>query len=149
MHEVKTSETVAYAASEMFQLVADIDRYKEFLPCCKASRIIDRKDGEVTAELRVAEGPVGATFTTRNNNHPDRKIEMHLVDGPFESLDGFWLFEERPNGRTQVSLDIRFDFPSHLLGSVLDSHFKNAMNNLIAAFKERAQALYGPRPDEV
>src|SRR5512143_3419959 len=105
IHHVKQSEVVAYSSFEMFELVADLDHYKDFLPWCSAE-VLERTNGEVLAKVQVSYGPVKAAFTTRNENHPNEYIKMRLVRGSFRHFEGSWNFEGLPQGGTRVSLDL-------------------------------------------
>jgi ribosome-associated toxin RatA of RatAB toxin-antitoxin module len=144
MHEIKDSETVPYTAQQMFSLVADVDRYKEFLPWCQDSRIVRReKNNGVVAEIQLGYGPVHATFTTRNKHRINREIKMDLLEGPFEFLEGSWHFEPMPGEGCRMSLDLKFEFAQHHLEAMFNQMFKMAMDTLAHAFRDRAKALYG------
>jgi coenzyme Q-binding protein COQ10 len=171
MHEVRNSETVPYTDREMFDLVADVDRYKEFLPWCKDSRTVRREtlrretvrretlrretlrretvrretDNVFVAEIQVGYGPIHTTFATRNTLRTNRAIEIVLVEGPFEFLEGSWHFEPVPGDGCRVDLDLRFEFAHHHLEAPFDHVFKMAMETLVKAFKDRAAELYGSR----
>jgi coenzyme Q-binding protein COQ10 len=146
MHEVRHSETIPYTDREMFDLVADVDRYKEFLPWCKDSRTVRReKDDVFVAEIQVGYGPIHTTFTTRNTLRTNRALEIVLVEGPFEFLEGSWHFEPVPGDGSRVDLDLRFEFAHHHLEAPFNHVFKMAMETLVKAFKERAEELYGSR----
>jgi coenzyme Q-binding protein COQ10 len=146
MHEIRDSETVPYTSREMFNLVADVDHYKEFLPWCRDSRIVRcEKNNVVVAELQVGYGPIHTTFATRNAHRTNQAIEMKLVEGPFEFLEGNWHFEPLPDGGSTMSLDIRFEFAHRHLEAPFNHMFREAMESLVRAFKDRAAELYGPR----
>ncbi len=146
MHEIRDSETVPYTAGEMFDLVADVERYKEFLPWCRDSRIVSReKDDVVIAELRVGYGPLHTAFATRNTLQKNRAVEMTLVEGPFEVLEGNWHFVPLQKSSSRMSLDMRFNFTHRRLEASFNHVFKAAMETLVRAFKDRAAELYGPR----
>ena len=143
MHHVKKSEVVPYSPSEMFKLVADVDRYEEFLPWCSGSRVLEHHGGNVLAELQVAYGPIKTAFTTRNRNHPNRMIEMHLVDGPLKHLEGAWQFKALPEGGTLVSLELQFQLHHSLLAVVEETFLQEAVEVMVSAFRERAGEVYG------
>jgi ribosome-associated toxin RatA of RatAB toxin-antitoxin module len=98
MHTVKRSIVVPYNPSDMYNMVADIDRYHEFLPWCTRSRVLETKGDEVLGELHVGYGKVSTTFRTRNRNLPAERIEMRLDSGPFHTLEGSWTFEPSGEG---------------------------------------------------
>jgi coenzyme Q-binding protein COQ10 len=145
IHHVNRSEVVPFSPVQMFELVADIDHYKEFLPWCSGSKVLDRKNGEVLAEIQVSYGPIKAAFTTSNENHPNSHIDMHLVHGPLRRLEGKWYFEPVSQGSTRVGLDLRFELAHMVLGVLLGEILSEIAEVLLFSFKERARALYGNR----
>jgi ribosome-associated toxin RatA of RatAB toxin-antitoxin module len=145
IHHVKESEIVSFSPAQMFKLVADIDHYKDFLPWCSSSKVLDRKKDEVLAEIQLAYGPIKAAFTTRNENHPNSQIDLHLVHGPLRQLEGKWSFEEVSQRSTRVSLDLRFELSHMVLGVLLGEVLSEICKVLLISFKERACALYGRR----
>lgn len=144
MHHVRKVEEVPYSPDQMFRLVADVDRYQEFLPWCQESRVLETDGDEVVAELRVGYGMAGVTFATRNRNRPGEAIEMELERGPFDTLAGEWRFESRPGGGTRLTLDLRFELATHLLETTFASVLGRAASRLASAFRHRAEAVYGP-----
>ena len=146
MHEIKDSGIVPYTAKEMFDLVADVNRYKEFLPWCQDSRVVKReKEDVVAAEIKVGYGPVHTTFATRNTHRTNQAIEMDLVEGPFEFLEGSWHFEPLPQEGCRLSLELRFEFAHSHLEAPFSQVFASAMDALVQAFRGRAEHLYGKR----
>jgi coenzyme Q-binding protein COQ10 len=145
IHHVKQSEVVAYSSFEMFELVADVDHYKDFLPWCSGSEVLERQNGEVLAEIRLSYGPVKAAFTTRNENHPNEFIKMRLVRGSLKHFEGSWHFEKLPQGGTRVSLDLRYEFSHTIMGVFLGSILHKISKAVLLAFKQRAGILYGRR----
>jgi coenzyme Q-binding protein COQ10 len=145
IHHVKESEVVPFSPVQMFKLVADIDYYKDFLPWCGGSKILDRKNDEVLAEIQLAYGPIKAAFTTRNENHPNSQIDLHLVHGPLRQLEGKWCFEDMSQGSTRVTLDLRFELSHMVLGVLLGEILSEIAGVLLLSFKERARAIYGRR----
>lgn len=144
MHEIKDSETVPYTVGQMFELVADVERYKEFLPWCTDSKILRREKKHVdVAEIRLGYGPLHTTFATRNTYHANRAIEIDLVEGPFEVLEGRWQFEPLPEKGCRMNLDMHFEFAQQHLEGMFNHMFKTAMETLAHAFTDRAKDLYG------
>lgn len=143
MPEIRASEIVPYTAPQMFRLIADVDRYEEFLPWCTGSKIIqrDRHDEWVT-EIQVGYGAFHTGFTTRNTHVVNRKIEMDLVDGPFKFLRGSWHFEPMEGNGCRMKLNLDFEFAGRLMGKLFSNAFETAMGSLVQAFKERAKELY-------
>ena len=145
MHEVEETEIVPYTKEEMFDLVADVDRYKEFLPRCEESRVVDRKNNTVVAEFRVQLGPAGISFTTRNEFVPHERIAISLLDGPFELFEGWWRFSSESTASCKVEFHLRFRFTHEHLDLIFDPFFQGATDKIIGAFKKRAQTVYGER----
>ena len=145
-HHIQMSEVLPYTSEQLYSLVADVERYPEFLPWCRGSRVKEGDD-EVIAELTIGYGPAMASFTTRNRNRPGKEIRLALIEGPFRRLEGAWGFKQEKEGKTRMSLDLRFQFDDHGLGKLFDSVFENAMERILDAFKKRAQALYGSLGD--
>ena len=143
MHEVEESEIVPYSKEEMFELVADVDRYKEFLPRCEESRIASREDNTVVVEFRVRLGPASISFTTRNEFLPRERIDIDLLEGPFEVFEGFWLFSFESEASCKIEFHLRFKFTHEHLDLIFDPFFQGAADKIIGAFKKRAQTIYG------
>lgn len=143
MREVRRSALLPVPPDAIYGLVADIERYPEFLPWCSAARIVGRDGDEVTATLSLASGLAHASFTTRNRHVPGRSVTMSLVDGPFESLDGRWDFTPVGEAGTRVDLVVRFA-TSGLAGALaLGPAFAAACDRLVDAFASRAQQVFG------
>jgi len=140
---INKSALVRYSASQMYELVDDIDAYPEFLPWCKNATVLSRDEDEVHATLALSRGGIHKTFTTCNRLQKGKMIEMRLVDGPFQHLEGFWRFEKLGEGACKVSLDLEFEFSNRLLDVTLGPIFNQIANSLVDAFCERAVNSYG------
>ena len=92
MHEMRRSAIVARSADAMYALVADVDRYPEFVPGCTSTEVLERGHHEVVVRVGVRRGSLHTHFTTRNRLQPHQSVHMQLVDGPFRSFDGLWTF---------------------------------------------------------
>lgn len=144
MTVVNRSALLPYSAERMYELVADIDRYPEFLPWCRRAGIIDDSDPEaVKAFIEIAKGAVGKRFTTLNRMQPGKIIEMNLLDGPFKHLRGYWRFEPLQDDACKVWLDMDFEFSNRLVAVAFGPIFNQAVNTLVDAFVERAAQVYG------
>lgn len=129
---------VPYTAQNLYDLVADIKAYPEFLPWCKAASIIRTVANVVEARLTLSKSGISKNFATRNIMTPNQKIEMHLLEGPFKHLYGVWEFNNDAEG-CKVSLKMEFSFDSKILAMMLEPIFKSAVENLLSAFVERAK----------
>lgn len=143
MTVINRSALVPFSAESMFQLVDDIAAYPEFLPWCKSTNIRERNENEVVASIEMSKAGINKTFTTRNALVNFEKIEMQLVDGPFESLEGCWRFESLSANACKISLDIQFEFSSKILSMSVGPVFSQICNSLVNAFVKRAQEKYG------
>lgn len=145
MREVRRSALVPYSALQMYELVADVERYPEFLPWCTGARVLERQGDEVLAALDLARGRVRASFTTRNTLAPGQSLEMRLVEGPFSALDGRWAFADIGLAGSRVELGMRFSAAATLAGILLGPAFEGICNQLVDAFARRARQVHGGR----
>jgi coenzyme Q-binding protein COQ10 len=133
----------------MFDLVADIERYPEFLPLCDSLRIIRRSQSGEGVETLVAAMSVGykaikESFTSRVAvDRPRLRIVVEYVDGPFKFLENRWTFKTIPTG-CEVDFFINYEFKSFALGILMGSVFDKAFRRFAEAFETRADEIYGP-----
>jgi len=127
----------------MFDLVADIEKYPEFLPWCKDARIISRKKNNVLADMTVGTKLFREKFTTEVALIRPRAIAVRYRSGPLSHLSNTWGF--RPKGRKacELSFAVDFDFRSPLLRVAMTALFDRALTKMVAAFEARAKTLYG------
>ena len=137
---------VPFSALQMYALVNDIDAYPEFLPWCEKTQVLRASGEEVEASITLRKGAIHKTFVTRNHNEPGSRIVVTLVDGPFRHLDGFWAFEDLPDGGSRVTLDMRFEFANRLLERAIGPIFREIVKSLVGAFRKRAFEVY-PRDE--
>ena len=143
MPVIQRSATVPHPAEAMFDLVADIDRYPEFLPWCSGARTLERDGQTQVATVSVAKKLPGIgtpEFTTRNRLERPGRIEMRLVDGPFKRLHGTWRFVPIDEGSCRAELEVDFEFRSRLVGAAIRPGFGRACDSIVGAFVERAAA---------
>ncbi|MFQ5470821.1 MAG: type II toxin-antitoxin system RatA family toxin [Gammaproteobacteria bacterium] len=145
MTNINRSALVPYTTHEMFTLVDDVESYPDFLPWCKSSTVWSRDDDEVKASVELSKGRLNKTFTTRNRLQKDKIIEMRLVEGPFNVLEGFWRFDSMGELGSKVTLDLEYDFSSKILKLTVGPVFNQIANTLVDAFCERAVVIYGKR----
>jgi coenzyme Q-binding protein COQ10 len=150
MPKFETTRTVAHSPREMFDLVADVERYPEFLPLCRALTVRSRREkGDKTllvADMTVAYKMISETFASQVLLKPaEDRIDVTYVDGPFKYLDNRWAFEKVPGG-CSVRFFIDYEFKSRALGLLVGSMFDYAFRRFTTAFEERADAIYGRGP---
>lgn len=132
-----------YTAEAMYQLVADVETYPEFLPWCRSAKVRQNDGQEVQASLEMARGPVRKWFTTRNRLYHGEAIHMSLVDGPFKHLQGEWRFTPLGDDGSKIELHLEFDFSSALLKATVGPVFNHIAESMVAAFCKRAHEVYG------
>lgn len=132
---------------QVFDLVADVERYPEFLPWCLACRIKRRESPALfTADLIIGFKMIRERFTSRVTlNRPDR-IDVTYQDGPFRYLNNHWRFEETEDGGCLIDFYIDFEFKSKTLQKVIGTLFNEAVQRMVNAFERRADHLYGTAP---
>ncbi|WP_208432820.1 type II toxin-antitoxin system RatA family toxin [Bartonella taylorii] len=144
-----THRQIAHSASEMFDLVADIERYPEFLPMCEALVVRSRKEYEektlLLANMIVGYKVIRETFTTQVLLQPKKNlIEVKYIDGPFRYLENRWIFHDIENTNAcNVEFFIDYEFKSKMLGLVMGSMFDIAFRKFTDAFEMRAHRIYG------
>jgi ribosome-associated toxin RatA of RatAB toxin-antitoxin module len=143
MTTISRSAIVPHSTADMFALVADIESYPQFLPWCGSARIVSSTAEEVVASIEISYKGVRKAFTTRNRLQPGKTMEMHLVEGPFRQLQGFWRFQPLDAGSCKVSLDLEFQFSNALVGMAIGGVFKDIAGTLVDSFCERARQKYG------
>lgn len=143
MHQVRRELEVPYTASQMFMLINDVRAYPKFLPWCGDVNVLVESKDLVVASLQLKKGALRKSFTTRNRLYPHHEIRLELVEGPFRSLHGEWLFNDRIDGGCRISFQLQFQFASKLLESMLNPVFSNISHTLIEAFSARAAQVYG------
>ena len=148
MTERRTTTEVPYSATQMFDLVADIERYPEFLPWCVALRTIksegDISKGAVTAEMVVAYKVFRERFRSRVLfDRAAGEVDVDYMDGPFKSLQNHWRFTALPDGGSLIDFAISFEFSNFILQATARSVFDKAFSRMSEAFVTRANEVYG------
>ncbi len=133
-----------YTIEQLFALVADVERYPEFLPWCVASRIRRREGDVFFADLVIGFKMVRERFTSKVTlSRPDR-IDVTYTEGPFHHLNNHWVFRPMPGGMTEIDFYVDFEFRSKLLQTLIGALFNEAVKLMVSAFEKRARQLYGP-----
>ncbi|HBF31285.1 type II toxin-antitoxin system RatA family toxin [Rhizobium sp.] len=147
MPKFETRRPVKHSADRMYALVADIERYPEFVPLCEALSIQSRKerDGKelLIANMSVGYKAIRETFTTQVLLKPEeRAIDVKYIEGPFKYLDNRWRFEETADGGCTVHFFIDYEFKSRILGALMGTMFDRAFRMFTEAFETRADKIY-------
>ena len=153
MPSFNTSRLVSHPAARMFDLVADVERYPEFLPLCQ-KLVVRRRctlpSGEevLIADMQVGFKAIRESFTSRVTLDRSRQvITAEYIDGPFRSLDNRWTFVDQPSrdgsAGSQVSFFITYEFRNRMLSLLMGSMFDGAFRRFAEAFEHRADQVYG------
>jgi coenzyme Q-binding protein COQ10 len=134
---------VPHKPQEMFDLVADVGRYPEFLPWCVGSRIRSREGTLLIADLIIGYKMIRERFTSRVELlNDDMRINVSYADGPFRYLNNHWVFLPHEDG-CLVDFYVDFEFKNRMLQKIMGLFFNEAVRRMVAAFEERADKLYG------
>ncbi|HEV2817477.1 MAG TPA: type II toxin-antitoxin system RatA family toxin [Allosphingosinicella sp.] len=131
-----------YTPEQLFDLVADVGRYQEFLPWVAATRVRENSATGMIADLVVGFGAFKETFTSKVHKSRPGEIEIDYVEGPLKYLHNSWKFRPAPGG-TEVDFCVDFAFRNRLFEAIAGQMFDRALRRMIGAFEERADALYG------
>jgi coenzyme Q-binding protein COQ10 len=134
---------VPYRPDQLFDLVADVDRYPDFLPWCVGARVRSRNDHELVADLTIGFGPFRESFTSRVALDRPRQVRVSYENGPFRYLNNQWGFTPHPHG-CRVDFFVDFEFRSRLLQRAIGVVFNEAVRRMVNAFLRRAREVYGP-----
>ncbi len=148
MPSFTTRRHVPFTPRQMYDLVADVEKYPQFLPLTEALRIRRREqtgNPEVfTADMTVGYKAIHETFLTRVSLYPDvPKVEARYIDGPFRHLENRWQFHASSKGGCEIEFFIDYAFKSHMLALLVGALFDKAFRKFAEAFEERARAVYG------
>lgn len=143
MHTIKRSALVPFSAAQMYDLVADIERYPEFLKWCSRAVVTENSDNEVVASITINFRGLRKSFSTDNRMQPARTIEMSLLEGPFSHLKGTWVFVPLEKNASKIELDMYFGFDSAIVEKLVGPVFSYIANHQVDAFYQRALQLYG------
>lgn len=135
--------TLPYSPEQMFDLVADVRRYQEFLPWVAATRIRSDSETLMVADLVVGFRSLKETFTSRVAKQRPHEIVVDYVEGPLKHLHNRWQFAPDGNGGTHVDFCVDFAFKSRIFETIAGQMFDRALRRMIGAFEARADELYG------
>jgi coenzyme Q-binding protein COQ10 len=147
MPRFETRRPNRHSATQMYDLVADVEKYPQFLPLCTGLVIRSTKDRDakqlLVADMTVGYKAIKETFTTQVLlNRQDNIIDVKYIDGPFRYLDNRWTFEDDGQGGCTVHFFIDYEFKSRVLGALMGSMFDRAFRMFTEAFEARADTLY-------
>ena len=151
MPRFNSRRRVNHSATEMFDLVADVERYPEFVPLCQSLKVRQRNAGPngtevVIADMTVSFKLVRETFTSRVTlDRPNLNILVEYLRGPFSKLENRWTFEPKSDNSCEVGFYIAYEFKSRMLAMLMGTMFDTAFQRFASAFEKRADKIYGKK----
>ena len=136
-------KVLPYSPTQVFDMVADIAAYPEFLPWCIATRIRSVDEKQLVADMVIGFKMFREQFTSRVELNGPNNIEVKYEDGPFKYLKNSWFFESYENGHCLVDFSVEFEFRSQILEIAIGKIFTEAVHRMVSAFEKRAETLYG------
>ena len=142
MPGIHQQRTLPYTPEQMFDLVADVKAYPEFLPWVIATRIKSDSETEMVADMVVGFKAIREKFTSRVEKKRPESINVHYIDGPLSDLDNDWAFMPVEGG-CEIDFRVDFTFKNKIFEALAGAYFDRAFRRMMTAFEERAHALYG------
>jgi coenzyme Q-binding protein COQ10 len=143
MPGIRETRRLPYSAQQMFDLIADVGRYGEFLPWVIATRVRADSETEMVADMVVGFKAIRESFTSRVTKDRPREIAVHYVDGPLSDLDNVWTFRAVDDQTCEIDFLVEFTFRNHLFERIAGQYFDKAFRKMVEAFEARAAELYG------
>lgn len=143
MPVIHETRRLLYSAEQIFELVADVARYPEFLPWVVATRIRSDSESEMLADMVVGFKSLREKFTSRVEKDRPHRIVVHYVDGPMRELDNRWTITPLSESACDVDFSVEFTFKSRVFEALAGQYVDRAFRKLMGAFEERAAELYG------
>ncbi|WP_340587751.1 type II toxin-antitoxin system RatA family toxin [Erythrobacter alti] len=143
MPSIRETRRLPYSAEQMFDLVADVDNYPEFLPWVIATRVRRDSDSEMTADMLVGFKALREKFTSKVVKERPHSINVHYIDGPLRDLDNNWTFRDVGDGACEIDFCVDFTFKNLMFETLAGQYIDRAFRKMVSAFEARAQELYG------
>ncbi len=143
MPGIEETRRLPYSASQMFDLVADVARYPEFLPWVVATRVKSDSGSEMVADMLVGFKLLREKFTSRVIKQRPDEIHVRYIDGPMRDLDNRWQFRPVSDDACEIHFSVTFSFRNALFEKLAGQYVDRAFGKMVAAFEARANALYG------
>ena len=134
--------TMPFTAKQMYDLVADVEKYPEFLPWCIGCRVTKREAQEIEADIVIGYKMMRESFSSKVRLHPHHLIDVQYKSGPLRHLNNHWKFRDLEDGHCEVDFFIDFEFHSTLIQQAMSFFFNETVKVMIHAFEKRAHALY-------
>ncbi|MCC6922938.1 MAG: type II toxin-antitoxin system RatA family toxin [Nitrosomonas sp.] len=143
MAEIEKTVLVSYSAEKMFSLVDDVAKYPEFLPWCDGTTVVHLSETVTHATVNINYHHVKHSFSTENKRNPPLLIEMNLLNGPFEHLDGHWRFIPLSDEACKIEFRLHYTFSHKILEKLVGPVFHMIANSFVESFIGRADTIYG------
>lgn len=140
---IRETRRLPYSAEQMFDLVADVARYREFLPWVIATRVRSDSETEMLADMVVGFKSIRETFTSRVMKSRPLEISVNYVDGPLSDLANVWTFRAVDEQTCEIDFAVDFEFKNRVFQAIAGQYFDRAFRKMVAAFETRAGDLYG------
>lgn len=134
---------VPYSAEQMYKLVADVERYPEFLPWCLACRVREKTENKVLADVIIGYKFFREQYSSRVTFTPFKRVDVEYEKGPLRHLNNHWVFKEIDEHRCKIDFYVDFAFTNSLFQHAIELFFNKAVTVMINAFEKRAEELYG------
>lgn len=138
MHNIHKSAIVLHSSKKMFQLVDSVENYPRFLPWCGSTQILERDNSKTIASIEINFKGIRQTFTTENTKKQNKEMMIKLIDGPFKSLSGQWIFKNLDNDSCQIELKLEYQFSNIILEKLISPVFNMIANTFIDEFIKEA-----------
>lgn len=138
MHNINKSAIVLHSSKKMFQLVDSVENYPRFLPWCGSTQILERDNSKTIASIEINYKGIRQTFTTENTKKQNKEMMIKLIDGPFKSLSGQWIFKNLDNDSCQIELKLEYQFSNIILEKLISPVFNMIANTFIDEFIKEA-----------
>lgn len=143
MPSVQRSVLVPYTCEQMFDLVADVAKYPEFMPWCGGSEVQWQDETGMQASIQINFAGIKQSFATKNEHHYPNTIVFNLVDGPFSDLTGNWQFKALGDAGCKVIYTMEYSFSSRAMSTVIGPVFNKIASSFVDSFSKRAKKVYG------
>lgn len=143
MPGIREIRRLPWSAEQMYDLVADVGRYAEFLPWVVATRVRSDSETEMVADMLIGFNALRDKFTSRVIKTRPSSIKVHYVDGPMRDLDNEWQFRALEDGGCEVDFMVEFSFRNAMFERLAGQYFDRGFRRMVTAFEERAEKLYG------
>lgn len=143
MPGISEKRRLPYSCEQMFDLVADVASYPQFLPWVIATRVRSDSETEMEADMLVGFKAIREKFTSRVVKNRPAHLEVFYIDGPLKDLDNNWTFKRLPDGGCEIDFCVDFTFRNAVFETLAGQYFDRAFRKMVEAFEKRADELYG------